>query len=48
MMVVSLTTENALLAWICMDVSIILFVLSNQCEKATQNMWGKRLHLMHF
>lgn len=39
-MVVSLTTENALLAQICMYISIILFY-PNQYEKATWAMWGR-------
>lgn len=34
-MVLSLTTENAFLAWICMYIYIFLFYL-NQYEKAAQ------------
>lgn len=37
-MVLSLTTENAFLAWICMYIYIFLFC-RNQCEKAAQTMW---------
>lgn len=37
-LMVSLTTENAFLAWICMYIYIFL-LYPNQCEKAAQTVW---------